>query len=585
MESGTIAPDRQDHARAVEVLARRLTPDDVRHVLEEVDGKPRNGRQIQWIVAETENSLGVLRTKLPDSDLAAFLVDLSGFDLLSCRELRYRLALRSTPTELDILCEILDHVPSEPARRAKALAATNWHPGKRWARQFASVLGFPPGFAGIAGTPQPPTVEEVEPHLPLPPLEDFQTDLHQQLVETLQAPPGGNRGILTLPTGAGKTRTVVEGVVEWWTKVHGASGVILWIAQSEELCEQAIQAFRQVWIDRGIRPGAARTPLRLFRFWGADRPVPVGDGVVVASIQKLHAIYRESDSEARKADLQRLGGALAAVIVDEAHRALAPSYGEVLADLGISFKEKLGTRVPVIGMTATPYRSNEEEISQLVARFHGRLLRPRNLPAEDPIAALRTRGVLSRPVHRILDAGSERFELTPAQREYVTRWKDLPPDLLSTIGGKKQRNRRLLESLLTLDPGWPALFFGCSVEHAIAMAVLLRRAGRTAAVVTAQTRIATRRHLIEEFRTGRVSVLCNHGVLTTGFDAPRVRAIVLGRPTTSPVLYEQMIGRGMRGPRFGGTEECAVVDVVDNIVFEGQMAYTRYEGYWTTRVT
>jgi len=99
--------------------------------------------------------------------------------------------------------------------------------------------------------------------------------------------------------------------------------------------------------------------------------------------------------------------------------------------------------------------------------------------------------------------------------------------------------------------------------------------------VTSDTRASTRRFLIEEFRAGRVSVLCNYGVLTTGFDAPRVRAVVVARPTTSPVLYEQMIGRGLRGPRFGGTDECLVIDVLDNIRFGGHVAYMRYDEYWT----
>jgi superfamily II DNA or RNA helicase len=76
-------------------------------------------------------------------------------------------------------------------------------------------------------------------------------------------------------------------------------------------------------------------------------------------------------------------------------------------------------------------------------------------------------------------------------------------------------------------------------------------------------------------------VLCNYGVLTTGFDAPRISALVIGRPTASPLLYEQMIGRGMRGPRFGGTEECLVVDIEDNIGFSGQLAFLRYADYWT----
>lgn len=112
------------------------------------------------------------------------------------------------------------------------------------------------------------------------------------------------------------------------------------------------------------------------------------------------------------------------------------------------------------------------------------------------------------------------------------------------------------------------------------MTVLLARRGRTAAAVSGETRPATRRFLIEEFRAGRISVLCNYGVLTTGFDAPCVRALVIARPTASSVLYEQMIGRGMRGPRFGGTEECLVIDLADNIQFGGQMAFQRYAAYW-----
>ncbi|NJL55457.1 hypothetical protein HC928_09910 [bacterium] len=111
--------------------------------------------------------------------------------------------------------------------------------------------------------------------------------------------------------------------------------------------------------------------------------------------------------------------------------------------------------------------------------------------------------------------------------------------------------------------------------------VLLRRKGRSAAVVTGETRRATRRHIIEEFRAGRLRVLCNYGVLTTGFDAPKIRAVIIARPTTSVVLYEQMIGRGMRGPLNGGTEECLVIDLQDNIArFQGQMAYQRMREVW-----
>ena len=58
-------------------------------------------------------------------------------------------------------------------------------------------------------------------------------------------------------------------------------------------------------------------------------------------------------------------------------------------------------------------------------------------------------------------------------------------------------------------------------------------------------------------------ILVNYGVLTTGFDAPKASAVVIARPTRSLVLFSQMVGRAIRGPKAGGTEACEVVTVVD----------------------
>lgn len=200
------------------------------------------------------------------------------------------------------------------------------------------------------------------------------------------------------------------------------------------------------------------------------------------------------------------------------------------------------------------------------------------------LGELRSRGILSLPTHRLLPSSRRKVHLTQEQEQHFAEWKELPPGLLAELGQEKDRNRQLLEAMMGLDAGWPVLFFGCSVQHAEAMAVLLRRRGREAAAITADTREATRRHLVEAFRRAEIQVLCNYGVLTTGFDAPKVQAVVVGRPTASRILYEQMIGRGMRGPRFGGTKECLVVDVNDNLVhFDGNLltvASQQYAEYW-----
>src|SRR6266851_6525083 len=100
------------------------------------------------------------------------------------------------------------------------------------------------------------------------------------------------------------------------------------------------------------------------------------------------------------------------------------------------------------------------------------------------------------------------------------------------------------------------LYFGPSVRDAECMAYLLRERNIPAAVVSGSTREATRRLVIGRFKRAEIRVLCNCEVLTTGFDAPRVTHVVVARPTVSQVLYEQMVGRGLRGVKFGGTQVC-----------------------------
>ncbi|MGW0841417.1 DEAD/DEAH box helicase [Streptomyces sp. NPDC002787] len=572
----------QDRSQAIQVLSRRLDPRDLRAVIKDLEsgGRSRSNKSVEGIIAAVETHSGRLRSRLPDDELAEFLVDRSGFGLLESRMLRERLALSASEDELEKLHDYRGGERSRGGSRAKAkkIAERTWRPGKSWPRHFVRVLDIPPAFAGLPGSTREPDTLEVAPFVPLRDLEDFQEDLKEQMIEVLSGAPGANRGVLTLPTGAGKTRTAVESLIEWRISQQGRQ-TVLWIAQSEELCEQAVQAFREVWTDLGHRNDQVRHTMEIARLWGS-RSLPSDPDVVVASIQKLDAVLGSTNDDVRQ-ELELLRETLGAVVVDEAHRMLAPSYSRILRFLGIELGQK--APVPLIGLTATPFRRVDAETRQLAARFHSKLLSSRSL-GDDIVSELRRRDVLSRPEHKVLSYASPAFPMEDVEkyRAYFAQFEDFHPDFLQQVSESDARNRALLKQLLELPPDWPTLFFGCTVEHAIAMAVLLRRAGRAAEVVTSNTRTATRRALIEQFRDKHLSVLCNYGVLTTGFDAPAVRALVVGRPTTSPVLYEQMIGRGMRGQRFGGTENCLVVDVEDNIRFSGQLAYKQYSRYWSS---
>ena len=118
--------------------------------------------------------------------------------------------------------------------------------------------------------------EEVLPAEALPPLHDFQLEVYRSLRRLLKS-GSGNAGMLSLPTGAGKTRVTVEAVCDHIAEnCHGhRPTTVLWIAQSAELQEQAWECFRQVWqvpplkTDRDAIP--RRRPLKLVRLWGGRK--------------------------------------------------------------------------------------------------------------------------------------------------------------------------------------------------------------------------------------------------------------------------------------------------------------------------
>ena len=559
--------DRED---AINVLKQRLTCKQMRDVI---------NREIEDLVSGAERVKGNEKSRISNEELAGFLIDVEGVDLFKKTEMREYLVKSLDADQIRTLASWnSDPLPRSQRERIQQIVGRRWHPGKQWSQYFASFLGFPKSFAGLVGSPNGPAIEEVEPYIHLPSLYDYQHDLLTQLQEVLNISSHQKRALLSLPTGAGKTRTAVEALLTWWNKNEDIKPYILWIAQSDELCEQAAESFREVWVDKG--GGGIRKTLRIYRCWGSYKAFPeeYADGVVVASIQKLH---RSVQTDIGKEELHRIVEDALAVVIDEGHRSTADSYTEVLEAAGFTFgRSDTDSPAPLIGLTATPYRGfSHEENQKLTRRYNGKLLTSKIL-GDDPLQTLRERGVLSYVNHETLHTDAK-FELTHEEVQHFQQMNELPASFVTRVGQDAKRNYLLLENLVEIPEDWPVLCFGCSVHHASALAVLLRRKGRTAAVVTSDTRRATRRHLIEEFRQRRIQVLCNYGVLTTGFDAPKIRAVVIARPTTSVVLYEQMIGRGMRGPANGGTDKCLVVDLTDNIArFQGQMAYKRMENLW-----
>jgi superfamily II DNA or RNA helicase len=233
--------------------------------------------------------------------------------------------------------------------------------------------------------------------------------------------------------------------------------------------------------------------------------------------------------------------------------------------------------VPLLGLTATPFKGlSEARTESLAARFGRKRLESLG---DDPYGVLQEMGVLSRVRHELLDGGE--VELNPEERAEASKSSRISPAVLERLGADQDRTLRLVDHISGLNRSWPVLVFTASVLSAQVLAALLQAKGISASSVSGNTKMGERRRILREFHTGGIQVLTNCDVLTQGFDAPGVKALYLARPTFSPNAYIQMVGRGLRGPLNGGKAECLIVDVVDTFSnFQGDLAFRQFDYLW-----
>lgn len=459
-----------------------------------------------------------------------------------------------------------------PEAQGRPPPCTQWRRGYPSALQFATSLGLPACMAGTA-IEKPEDFEDVDAFSPLGPLHDYQEKIADGLRDMLRAGTWEQRrAIAWLPTGTGKTRVTVETVL-MECALEAPRNCVLWIADRDELCEQAVETFRHVWMVRGREARCARggiaPPLRIIRLWGGRewQEPPRHPTVIVASIQTL-AVRLANGTEEFDEELAILGERAAAIIFDEAHHVIAPSYARIIRALGLDrLKNYLGhnqkTAPPLIGLTATPARRRDDETESLSRRFGGRLLEPDG--EFRSLEGFQRAGYLSRTKHVAVDTEYE-IELTEREREHYERFKVLPSARLKQIGGRMERTEVIVRDLeRRLARLRSVLVFACSVDHAHILAEVLARRGHRAAALDGETSRPVRWRTIQRFREGALQVLVNCDLLATGFDAPNVDAVVLARPVESMILYAQMVGRGLRGPKNRGTDLCHVIDYQDQL--------------------
>lgn len=570
-----ILPDDDEITKATHLLVDRYNIST--HLISDLLGKDERD-QANEILQKISNK------SLSKYDITRLLILRDGSELFSGSnenviQLRSKILAKLPQDKIKYLYDLHSSSGTKIAtvHQKTALSKIKWHPSGPWPRDFVSFTEFPEIFAGVRQKETNPTVEEISPLTPRSELKEFQKQLKRDMLAVLERNGKKTRCMVTLPTGGGKTRVAVEAFIDWMHKKFSEGLFLVWIAQSEELCEQAILHIKDMWQSREYVGS-----LYIHRVFGGRRIIRLQNGgAIVASIQQLYNGVKNGDRFVDEI-LQNTG----VMIIDEAHRAISKMYIDLFKRAKVICGEEL---FPICGLTATPGRSgiqSNNETIELVEQFEANLIKPQlgQQYENDPLRYFREQEFLAKPRHIVFKSGLE-YELSEEESNQYEKFNDFPPGFLKKLANDKKRNLQIIQRLLKIPKEYSTLVYACTVKHAHLLSMLLNENGRPAGVVSSDTPNSIRRGLIHSFKSKEIHFICNFGVLTTGFDAPKTDCIVLCRPTTSVVLYEQIVGRGMRGIKFGGTEKCDVIDFSDNIKrFGSQMAYTRFKDFWTTEI-
>ena len=398
------------------------------------------------------------------------------------------------------------------------------------------------------------------------PLYSYQRQVLADIVRALSSPE--RRAVAHLPTGAGKTRIAAHTACHLLNERDINDSLVIWLAATEELCEQAAAQLSEAWTHLGRRDAC------IHRHWGSRsldlRRLP--SGFLVTGLAKLRSAAFQDNTL-----LAHLAHLAAAIIFDEAHQAVAKTYSFITEQL-------CSVRPPLLGLTATPGRSANltEDDYRLASMFnHSKVsIDPRG--HDNPVTYLIQNRYLADPRFVPVSFESDATIADPQPG------MDYSKDDLDHLGDNRERTCRIVELAKAAAARHPRTIVFCpSVESALECNKLLREKEIVTNVITANTPSEDRRAIIDFFRSDSREhvVLFNYGVLTAGFDAPRTRCVIIARPTTSLVLYSQMAGRAMRGPRAGGNSKAEILTVADtNLPGFGSVtdAFTNWEELWST---
>lgn len=338
--------------------------------------------------------------------------------------------------------------------------------------------------------------------------------------------------LIAMPTGTGKS--VVIGMLVKLIMTRFPGQRILKLTHRQELIEQNYKKLLQLW------PTAPA-------------------GIYSAGLGRKEIMpitYAGIGSVAKKA---KNFGFIDLVIVDEAH--MIPPKGEGNYLKFIAELKAINPMLKVIGLTATPFRLGQGRLVDAIMD-NDAIKMPLfshvcyDLTSMKAFNRLVEEGYLARLVPRKTYSEIDVSEVHMSGGEFIERE-------LQAAADREEITRKACDEICYFGQDrktW--LVFATGITHSGHVAEELRSRGVNAHSVDSKTDREARKTLLDDFKAGKITCLVNNDILTTGLDVPQIDLIAVLRPTMSPGLWVQILGRGTRPAE--GKEDCMVLDFAGN---------------------
>ncbi|KAJ3053927.1 hypothetical protein HK097_003077 [Rhizophlyctis rosea] len=357
-----------------------------------------------------------------------------------------------------------------------------------------------------------------------PELRWYQKECIESCIRKLEE--GVKRQVVSLPVGSGKTMTFTRMIPEVPVPFPGATRTLV-LAHREELLKQAQAHFNRCYPN-------VPTAIELNIFSAS----PDAE-VVFASVATLG---RKQTPRIQNLDPKNFK----CIIIDEAHHAAAPVYDRILQHFGTGKKDN---HIFLWGCSATLRRHDGVSLKTVFDE----------ITYVQSVSNLINEGKLCDLKPFSIKTGESLDGVAVYNKDFVVT------QLAAKVNNPK-RNRQIVEHWLAkreAEKFKTTLVFAADVKHIEDLVREFEKAKVKVQGLHGSTQPSMRRQILSDFAAGNLDVVVNCGIMTEGFDVPRIDCIVQARPTQSGPLLSQMIGRGMRPAE--GKEYCVVLDFVDNL--------------------